>query len=465
MRVYVRFWWVLLCLLSPMAVVGQDTIGRTPETAESMSSVSILVNPGEEAEAIKYYQRLQNRIELQLLDASNNPTANLDQLINHFGFQGISAKDLEELPSFALMPSDDAAFDALAAQVTDPVAFKTLLTLESFENDNVLVSRFFAPKIVDYSALQPFTPGWRKLVRLKALPGSPAFNANLSEAYILFNFVRADAAADPFESNTSKNNQVILVPRTFSKGVDDSAYFMVFLEKPAYTLGFALEGVAFDLPALKQDKYFVPGACAQCHGHDARSGDLSPKPADGVFRSARVNYLDTDQWHDMVRHDFPHVSASANGGVFDGGKLTTDPAYKAAFDVIRKLNLGARDQNRTVDTTDFKIAGAEKWLSLHATSGDPVPFDERTLSLSGLTWNMANPDERDLLDTLNRYCFRCHSSIRYNVFDKQSTADASFGMEVRLRLKPDNTRYMPNGRILPDTELERLIDLINRVFP
>lgn len=151
--------------------------------------------------------------------------------------------------------------------------------------------------------------------------------------------------------------------------------------------------------------------------------------------------------------------------VFDGTKVTTSPAYKKAFDVIRKLNTGARDQNRTVETGDFKIGAAEFWLSSHANSDEPISFDKRVLSLGGAVWNMAVQDEKDLLDTLNRYCFRCHSSIRYNVFDKQSTGDSSFGMEARLRLKQDNPRFMPNGRILPDPERERLINLINKVFP
>lgn len=465
MNISVRNCLILFYFLIPVVAIAQSAAVRAEKINLSISSVSILVNPGEPADAIKYYQRLQTRIGLQLLDESKNPSANLDQLIKHFGFQGISAKDLEELPSFDLMPSDSAAFDALAARVTDPVQFKSLLTLDSFKYDNVLASRFFAPKIVDYSTSTPFTPGRRKLVRIKALPGSTAFNANLSEAYIVFNFVRADAAADPFEKNTSKNNQVILVPRTFSKGVEDSAYFMVFLEKPTYILSLALEGVAFDLPQLNQKSYFVPGACAQCHGHDARSGDLSPKPADGIFRSARVNYLDTDQWHDMVQYDFPHVAASANGVIFDGGKSIVAPVYKKAFDVLRRVNLAARDQNRTVDASDFKIAGAELWLSLHTSSDDPVPFERRILSSGGLTWNMRVQEERDLLDSLNRYCFRCHSSIRYNVFDKQSTADSSFSMESRLRLNSGNPRFMPNGRVLPGSERERLINLINKVFP
>lgn len=222
--------WLSVCfLLLPSSILAQSTADKAARVAASESSVSILVNPGVPVEATAYYRRLQVRIGLPLIDAADNLTANLDQLIKHFGFTGLSAKDLEELGSFDLMPSDTASFDALAARVSDPAAFKASLTFDAFRNDNVLVSRFFAPKIVDYSSTPPFTPGWRKLVRLKALAGSDAFKANLLEAYILFNFVRADAAVDPFDKNTSKNNQVILVPRTFTKGTEDSAFFMVFL--------------------------------------------------------------------------------------------------------------------------------------------------------------------------------------------------------------------------------------------
>jgi hypothetical protein len=224
--------------------------------------------------------------------------------------------------------------------------------------------------------------------------------------------------------------------------------------------------VAFDLPALGIQKYFVPGACAQCHGHD-RGGLAGPRPTDGVFRSARLNYLDTDQWTDMLGFDFGHVAASTHAVVFDGEKDLTTPKFKAAFDIVRRLNQSILKQVATVNGTDFKAKAIEKWLAVHAGNDQPQPAAARILSLGGAVWNPAVADEKDLLDKLNRYCFRCHSSIRYNVFDKAGVANANSdkNMEDRMRRQASDFRHMPNGRELPTAELEAFIALINKTFP
>ena len=362
------------------------------------------------------------------------------------------------------MPRSQADYLALSKKVAQPSTFLSNLTLDSFQSERVLVSRFFAPKIVDYSGAPPYTPGWRKLVRLTALLGSRADVNGAASVYILFNYVKADVNADPFKENRSKNNQVIVIPKTFAAGKEDSAYFMVYLEGPAYQLGLALEGVAFDLPVLKIGAYFVPSSCAQCHGHDAGAGDRGPRPKDGIYRFARLNYLDTDQWTDAMRLDFSALLGTKNGVVFDGGTDHTAPAFAAAFAVVRSLNTGIQKQNASVDASDFKTKAVEKWLELHAKSDAPIPQENR--SFGNQLWNAApGSDDQQLLTLLSRYCFRCHSSIRYNVFDKEGVADLSGGIPIRLRLDPANKRFMPNGRILPTVDRDRLIELVERLFP
>jgi hypothetical protein len=447
------------------SLTGQSSRAKIESVFQSSPDFSIFVEPGIQNDSVAYYTRIQKKMAINLLDQAGSPVGTLDQLIAHFGYAGLSANDFEKLISSDLMPNDTSSFNKLSNLVSDPIKFKNNLKLDSFSNDNVLVSRFFAPKIVDYSVAEPFTPGWRKLVKLNALPGSVAASANLESISILFNYVNANANVDPFINNLSKNNQVIIIPKTFNPATEDSAFFMVYLEGPVYALGFALEGVAFDLPQLGVAKYFVPSSCAQCHGHDRGAGNFSPKPADGIFRAARLNYLDTDQWLDMLNYDFQNVAQSSNGVIFDGGKDTNSQTYKSAFGVIRRLNQYVYKQNLSVNANDFKTKAAEKWLSVHINNDLPLSMENRILSLGADVWDISKPDELELLNKLNRYCFRCHSSIRYNIFDKQGVKKSSSGMQSRMEELISDKRYMPNGRILTLAERDRMIELINRIFP
>jgi hypothetical protein len=209
----------------------------------------------------------------------------------------------------------------------------------------------------------------------------------------------------------------------------------------------------------------VPASCAQCHGHDQRSGNLSPRPADGIFRAARLNYLDTDQWHDARDFDFRELKATPNAVVFDGGTDTAAPAFRAAMDVLRKLNRGVQAQNAGIDAGDFKVKAVEKWLANHASADAHVPPAQRLLDTGGGTWDAKNADEMALLESLNRFCFRCHSSVRYHVFDKRGVEDASLSFESRLTQPQTSPRYMPQGRVLSAAERDRIIELTNKIFP
>src|SRR5262249_24050123 len=147
----------------------------------------------------------------------------------------------------------------------------------------------------------------------------------------------------------------------------------------------------------------------------------------------KANYLDTDHWFDRVTpkygvtgapfesEDFYGLANSTFGVLYDGGKDLTTETFKRAFGVIRQLNREIKDQNERVrgnNNANFQLRAVEKWLALHKESADHVPPDER--GFGDNPWKPGNENHRKLLYFLNRYCYRCHSSVKYNVFERQA---------------------------------------------
>jgi hypothetical protein len=210
----------------------------------------------------------------------------------------------------------------------------------------------------------------------------------------------------------------------------------------------------------------VPVACAQCHGHDQEGG--SPTKL-GTFPYIKVNYLDSDQWYDMARFgDFPSSPNNQFDVLYDGGSDHTSAQYQAAVVVIRKLNELIRQQNINSARSDgsdlFRIKAVEKWLFVHQTRDGPVDPIDRALDLgngSAVWKNTA--DEKHLLETLDHYCFRCHSSILYKLFDKQGVLDEKPGMIRRIQLPPTDVRHMPQGRILDAGTIADLVSYLKNL--
>lgn len=100
--------------------------------------------------------------------------------------------------------------DSLPAELMDPVALGSRLGGPLSAGD-VLVARFFAPKISDVSQVAVTQAGWRKLVRLRAQPNSAAAVHGIEYGIILFNFFAPIDQTDPFSGNDSVNTQTILV--------------------------------------------------------------------------------------------------------------------------------------------------------------------------------------------------------------------------------------------------------------
>ena len=359
----------------------------------------------------------------------------------------------------------------------------------------VLVSRFFAPKIVNYRLSDGgFAPGWRKLVYLPVKPGSGADAAGVvSGAYVLFNYFAPDRLKAPYLVASgdghaiSSNNQVILVRKSSAASMQghykDNVFFAVYSGyDPAnpgnsYRLINALKA-GFDIPADGAVKaYAVPDACAQCHGHDREQGravdangnDLKGAKG-GVYAFVKPNYLDTDQWYDAMRLDFNDILNAGVEPVFDGGsRIDTPQQYKKAMDVLFELNTliagqghMAKRPQASQESDNFQFASTDKWLELHGSTTDRTRIFAPQERLFGATLPVApsapRPETAQLTDQLSQYCFRCHSSIKFNVFDYD-----------HLVAKKSNSNLagyiglMPLGRSLASSEQACLRALLKSV--
>lgn len=476
---------------------------------EELKELLPLVNPGDATQATAYYNRIETPLNVVFIDEPGTPPATprattLDGLLKYLGYQneagdGLKAEDLETLDSALLMPRNATEFDALNNATSGRIGRH--LTLDDFWDaagagrSKALVARFFAPKIATYfDAVDPFepidpdtiVPGWRKLVRLPPRSGIGGGAANLKYVFILFNFKKADPDANPFTLNESGNNQVILVPTRFDPTTEDAAYFAVYQKKTAgYPLGLFL-GADFDLPGhaayqasgnvATDSEYYVPTACAACHGHGDSRGE--PDTTSNKFNLAKPNYLDTDQWYDWSDFDYRGVAGSLNDIVFDGGKDQTTARYRGAFNVIGAMNLGIKADTVSAEPSGptFARRAVDRWLAIHevdATTGEAANPSRKPYSARGLEdashggWNPDNPQEMRLLRLLDNHCFRCHSSMIYNVFDRQTVETLAPKMKILLNKVKLNAQghplpgfAMPQGRVLPSAtraELSRLL--------
>ncbi len=240
------------------------------------------VTPGSEAKARDYYVRISNEFGF---DARTDVTT-LDNLLDFAGYPASAAK-LEALDSAILMDPARASSpnEGLGLQAGG-------LSGATLRAGDILAIRYFAPKIANVNVATP-TPGWRKLVRLRARPDSRAARAGIESIIILFNFL--SPLQQPF-STGSVNTQVML----HAPSHKDRLYWLDF--KADRTLGLALNATfdAADLPSNATGpglNYFVPDGCNDCHA--------SP----GNLRQPIVNYLDTDHWFDRLDDDFAALKA------------------------------------------------------------------------------------------------------------------------------------------------------------
>jgi len=408
---------------------------------------------GTKAKAIAYYTNLAAVLEFR--DPATITNSTLDDVPAYLGYAGITASDLQAISPRILM--DPAA---LGSAVTNSSLFHTNFDRNPLQTGEVLSSRFFAPKIIDIndpSATRAL--GWRKLVRLKARPNSPANKHAIETAIILFNFLTAPDVK-PFGSDAeSGNTQVILTSTASDK---DSIYWLDYgkLSQGGH-LSFQLDQT-FDARNFEPNRtpggpsgvqpYFVPDGCVGCHG-----GENPEK--------ALVNYLDTDHWFDRLDNDFGRVRLEGSFVLVDAN--TDDPnspAFRAAFDVIRRFNAEAEAHAAITQPDTFHLQAALKWAELHANSTDHFPPISRAVQSTN-TWDLKSPNDAEALGLLNRYCFRCHGTIKFNVFDKGAVMERR--QQIKDRLKPSSEQLRLNPRFLmpldrtPDTnDVERLLQIL-----
>ena len=312
---------------------------------------------------------------------------------------------------------------------------------------DILATRFFAPKIVNINAAVP-KPGWRKLVRLRTRPDSSAAQKGVESVILLFNSF-ADAGQVPFPSH-SINTQVMLIAPKLQPG-------LLWLDFDSNArLGLALNASfdAADLPdtAGGTKNYFVPDGCNACH------------ESLGNVRTPMVNYLDTDHWFDRLDTDFPALQSAGTALLFDA--KTNDasaPAFIQAFDVIRQFNEEALRQNTTAQPDSFETQAAHTWLRLHSNTAAHLAPVTRGFSTSpgAPVWQST---EADGLGMLNRFCFRCHGSVLFSVFDRSAVVTRAGNM--RQRLRPSHAQLeIPGFKMPPDRSLERTMtpDQLNQL--
>ncbi|MFL5358797.1 fascin domain-containing protein [Archangium sp.] len=382
--------------------------------------------------------------------------------------------------------------DTVTINVADPKnqprAQWTVVVQKPAANGEILVSRFFAPKIVNFSAAPDKRDiGWRRLVRLNARPGSEAKKHFVDSAWILFNHFTSPPVHSPFggtnvplsAKNGSVNTQVALLTHPCGAGQTacqnaelNSIYWLDFgATKDGSKLSNQLNAF-FDAGSLPGGApYFVPNGCDTCHG--------------SLRGKAVLNHLDTDHWLDRLTDgDFPALNKTdAPAALFDAGKDVTSAKYATAFGVLRQLNQEVAAMQKNVNPTGFHLAATSKWLEVHKTSVAPEPdltqravtyFNtghplkkDRKPTTTPLNWT-SSADDKELLGLLNRYCYRCHGAVRYDVFSKDMVADQSSPILDRLEPNPTQAKItgfkMPVDRELSAQDKKRLLELIQKLY-
>jgi hypothetical protein len=404
--------------------------------------------------ALRYYRVLSKTLQFSTPALISKTT--IDDVASYLGYTGVTGADFQNLPPDVLMNTERLLAQNTLQNRDSVIAF---LGTVPFQPNDILVTRFFAPKIMDIK--QPPAArknGWRKLVRLKARPGSPAAAHNISMGIILYNFF-TDPGVPPFgQGSESVNTQVMLVtdpshvPSPGEAG-PDTLYWLDYdqLSKGGF-LSLALNASfdANELPPAANDTkaYFVPDGCAACHGANTRR--------------SMVNYLDTDHWFDRLDNDFPELKASGQPLLVDARTNDTNSVdYILAFDVIRRFNTEADELVQKAQPAHDEALASKKWLLLHEKSvGHVVPV-ERAIGKEP-RWASENPDNAKALGSLNQYCFRCHGTVKFSVFNRQAMSVPEMKTTLEQRLKTDAPLgiRMPPDRPLPDDDRRLILHVL-----
>ena len=210
----------------------QDRISTSQATSihASDGGIRILVEPGSEGAANEYYSRVSKELGLGGRTPIGRQT--MSDILEFCGYKGFEPSDIESLDSRTLMD-----YSKLREKVSNKKPFQSKFDRSPFLANDVIASRFFAPKISDVSASgKPISYGWRKIVRLRVRNNSLAQRKGIESLYLLFNVFQDANKIDenPFD-NRSKNNQAILT-RKPNATLRDPIYWFVYGELPTGSL-------------------------------------------------------------------------------------------------------------------------------------------------------------------------------------------------------------------------------------
>jgi hypothetical protein len=437
-----------LVLISTLAIAAAGT-------RKSLAAITT----GSEESARRYYRSLPATIGFSTTNDIFKTT--LDDVATYLGYAGITAADLQNLsPALLMNPSD------LLAKCADPSG-KCSNTLQNTDSlakalgavpirpDDILVTRFFAPKIMDIKAPEATRKiGWRKLVRLRARSGSEAQKHQIGSGIILFNIL-TEPGATPFSpTDESFNTQVMLITDASSVPVPGKPgpATLYWLDYGKISKGglLSLELTAsFESNDLPQPQaYYVPDGCVACHGNNSQR--------------SMVNYLDTDHWADRLEPDFPSLKASGLPLLVDAKTNDTSAtSYKLAFDVIRRFNEEADAQVIKAQPKHDEALSSRRWLDLHKESVEHFEPVERATGVAPL-WSRDKENDVKLLASLNQYCFRCHGTIKFSVFDRKAVQDLRPFILQRIQSGAPKGVRMPPDRDLPEADKKFLTDFLPR---
>jgi hypothetical protein len=436
---------------------------------------------GSNAEALLYYEEVLTKLGLNPNNLSGQAlvdTQRLSGMFNYLGYGALRPQDVERLPSRVL-----ERYDLLKYAVSNPSAFQASLNSANIQDKSeIIATRYFSPKITDVADVSTGQSlpnskidfGWRKLVRFEPLPGSKAKANGITAAYLLFNIFQENVPRNKsaFAYNESVNTQLILERDNTPA---NPLLFFVYgrLSEGGKLITFLTATFDARTPSITgTDKYFVPHACADCHG-GLNGGTPTSK--------LRLNFIDTDHIFDRLLRpdDFVDLIYTPHGALFDVGKLPGEDSdmtapQQDAFMSIQFINSYIANQNGDVDDTDppsFQTLMATRWNDLHKGWGDLLAgkvvsrsekaglFDRAIQpDKTKAVWNASDPVDADLLPMLNRYCYRCHSSLRFSVFDRGAVLNNKDNIDFYL-----NSKRMPQDRLLPDNVRDDMRDLVSKL--
>jgi hypothetical protein len=443
----------LILVLALGSIVTAVCGCRQPSASQQPSSqipVKVQVEAGDEAQAKAYYAETLKALDL----TTDLDKVDMTLMLKFMGYDDLTPAQLEDVRSADLM--------------------------KRFGSD-LLSSAFFAPKITDVSqGPGKINVGWRKVIRLRSRAGSNAIKKGIAAGFILFNkFQGTNPDDDPFEpaKHESQTTQLILVRGAKSSDAEPAnrpLHFFVYGPvsggaklKLALTASFdaAAPEIEAELARTSTVKnYFVPLACGQCHG-GLKLNELGDKEVN--FAAQKLNLLDTDHWLDRIEDgdDFAFLQHSKFPVLYDSKDPSGTATHDSAFAVLRSLNEELKSQNQLVDDPakpSFQFRAISKWIELHTsdTSHRDVFARALTPSGTGLAWDSKSSPDKDLLPKLNRLCYRCHSSISYNLFDRSQVACRKTPIKNFLALDPANPRHMPQDRVLDKAMQDELTRLV-----